>query len=100
MQGDCGTLRSSFFLDFFPIHKFIVHRAKIINFRQLDDQSLTIIRDCFNLLLESRLDLGLENYILVHHFYMGLNIATTKYLTLASGGSFFESPSLVLVNDT
>jgi hypothetical protein len=33
-QGDWGSLRSNFYLDFFPIHKVINLRAEVITFKQ------------------------------------------------------------------
>jgi hypothetical protein len=39
-QGDWGTLRSSFCLDFFPISKVVNLRTKVLSFKQEDNESL------------------------------------------------------------
>jgi hypothetical protein len=39
-QGDWGTLRSSFFLDFFPISKVVSLRDNVLSFKQEDNESL------------------------------------------------------------
>ena len=89
-QGDWGSLRSSFCIDFFPIRKVVDVRVKILTFKQLDKESLALAWDHFNLLLESGPDLELQDHVLLQHFYTGLDTTTTEYLTLASGGSFLH----------
>jgi hypothetical protein len=39
-QGDWGTLHSNFCLDFFPISKVVSLRAKVLSFKQEDNESL------------------------------------------------------------
>ena len=45
---------------------------------------------CFNTLINTSLDLAIQDYILLQHFYMGLDRKTSKLLNTASGGSFLH----------
>jgi hypothetical protein len=82
-HGDWGTLRSSFCLDFFPISKVVSLRAKVLSFKQEDNESLATSWERFNSLIDSGLDLALQDLILLQHFYMGLKKKTSKFLHVA-----------------
>ena len=44
----------------------------------------------FNTLINTNLDLAIQDPILLQHFYMGLDRKTSKLLNMASGGSFLH----------
>ena len=46
--------------------------------------------DLFNALINTSPDLAIQDPILLQHFYMGLNRETSKFLNIASGGSFLH----------
>ena len=46
--------------------------------------------ECFNTLINTGPDLAIQDPILLQHFYMGLNRETSKFLDVASGGSFLD----------
>ena len=73
MQGDWKTLCSKFCLRFFPISKVVSLQKEVLNFRQLEEESLGTSWDCFNELIFTGLDLAIQDPILLQHFYMGLS---------------------------
>jgi hypothetical protein len=89
-QGDWETLRSSFCLDFFPISKIVSLRAKVLSFKQEDNESLATSWERFNSLIDSGPDLALQDPILLQYFYMGLKKKISKLLNIALGGSFLH----------
>jgi hypothetical protein len=50
-QGAWGTLHSSFCLDFFSVSNVVSLRAKVLSFKQEDNESLATSWECFNSLL-------------------------------------------------
>jgi hypothetical protein len=72
-QGDWGSLRSNFCLDFYPISQIINLRVKVLTFKQEPSESLASSWNCFTNLLESGPDLSLQDPILLQHFYKGLD---------------------------
>ena len=46
--------------------------------------------ECFNALINTGPDLAIQDPILLQYFYIGLDRNTSKYLDMASGGSFLH----------
>jgi hypothetical protein len=90
MQGDWETLCSEFCLCFFPIHKVVSLQIEVLNFRQLEEESLGTSCDHFNELIVTDLDLAILDPILLQHFYMGLSKDSRESLDLASRGAFLH----------
>ena len=89
-QGDWEALYSSFCLHFFPISRVVSLRSEVLTFKQKEKESLGTSRGCFNALINTGLDLAIQDPILVQHFYMGPDRKTSKYLDTALGGSFLH----------
>ena len=68
MQGDWKTLCSKFCLRFFSISKVVSLRKGVLNFRQLEEESLGISWDCFNELIFTGPDLAIQDHVLLQHF--------------------------------
>ena len=94
MQGDWEMLCSKFCLCFFPISKVVSLRKEVLNFRQLEEESLGTSWDHFNELIITGPDLAIQDPILLQHFYMGLRKDSMESLNAASRGTFLH-PLLV-----
>ena len=88
MQGDWKILCSKFYLCFFHISKVVSLRKEILNFRQLEEESLGTLWDRFNDLIITGLDLTIQDPVLLQHFYMGLSKDSRESLDVASRGAF------------
>ena len=73
MQEDWKMLCSKFCLRFFPISKVVSLRKEVLNFRQLEEESLGTAWDRFNELIITGPDLAIQDPIFFQHFYMGLS---------------------------
>ena len=74
MQGDWEMLCSKFCLRFFSISKVVSLQKKVLNFRQLEEESLGTSWDRFNEHIITGSDLAIQDPILLQHFYMGLSV--------------------------
>ena len=83
-------LCSKFYLCFFPISKVVSFRKDVLNFRQLEEESLGILWDHFNELIITGPDLAIQYPILLQHFYMGLSKDCMESLDAASRGDFLH----------
>jgi hypothetical protein len=92
-QGDWGSLRSNFCLDFYPISQIVDLRIKVLTFKQEPSESLASSWNCFTTLLASGIDLSLQDPILLQHFYKGLHKNSKQLLDTTSGGSFLHVSS-------
>jgi hypothetical protein len=90
MQGDWKILCSKFYLRFFSISKVVSLRKEVLNFIQLEEESLGTSWDHFNDLIITGPDLAIEDPILLQHFYMGLSKDSMKSLDAASRGPFLH----------
>ena len=90
MQGDWETLCSKFCLCFFPISKVVSLRKEVLNFRQLEEESLGTSWDRFNELIITGPDLAIQDPVLLQHFYVGLNKDSRESLDAASRGAFLH----------
>ena len=90
MQGDWKTLCSKFCLRFFPISKVVILQKEVLNFRQLEDESLGTSWDHFNELIITGPDLAIQDPVLLQHFYMGLSKDSAQFLDQASRGAFLH----------
>ena len=90
MQGDWETLCSKFCLRFFPISKLVSLRKEVLNFRQLEEESLGTSWERINSLIITRLGLIIQDPVLLQHFYMGLSKDSALTLDLASRGAFLQ----------
>ena len=88
MQGDWETLCSKFCLCFFSISEVVSLRKEILNFRQLEEESLGTSWDRFNELIITGPDLAIQDPVLLQHFYMGLSNDSMESLDAASRGAF------------
>ena len=64
-QGDWETLCSKFCLRFFPIFKVVSLRKEVLNFRQLEEESLATSWDYFNDLIITGPDLAIKDPVLL-----------------------------------
>jgi hypothetical protein len=92
-QGDWGSLRSNFCLDFYPISQIVNLRIKVLTFKQEANESLASSWNRFTTLLASGPDLNLQDPILLQHFYKGLYKNSKQLLDTTSGGSFLHVSS-------
>ena len=90
MQGDWKTLCSKFCLQFFPISKVVNLQKEVLNFRQLEEESLATSWECIADLITTGLDLAISDPMLLQHFYMGLSKDSVQTLDLASRGAFLH----------
>jgi len=90
MQGDWETLCSKFCLHFFPISKVVSLQKEVLNFRQLEEESLATSWERISNLVTIGLDLAILDPMLLQHFYMGLSEDSTQTLDQASRGAFFH----------
>jgi len=90
MQGDWETLCSKFCLNFFPISRVVSLRKDILNFRQLEEESLATSWDHFNKLIITGPNLAIQDPVLLQHFYMGLSKDSAQSLDQASRGAFLQ----------
>ena len=65
-------------------------RKEILNFRQLEEESLGTSWDHFNELIFTGLDLVIQDPVLLQHFYMGLSKDSRESLDTASRGAFLH----------
>ena len=73
-----------FYLRFFPISKVVSLRKEVLNFRQLEEESLGTSWACFNDFITTSLDLAIQDPILLQHFYKGFNKDSMNFLDMAS----------------
>ena len=86
-------LCSKFCLRFFPISKVVNLRKEVLNFRQLEEESLGTSWDRFNDLIITGPDLAIPDPMLLQHFYMGLSKDSMEPLDAASRGAFLHLPA-------
>jgi hypothetical protein len=87
---EIGKRCSKFCLHFFPIPKVVSLRKEVLNFRQLEEESLGTSWDDFNELIITGLDLAIQDLVLLQHFYMGFSKDSMESLDAASGGAFLH----------
>ena len=90
MQGDWETLYSKFCLRFFSISKVVSLWKDVLNFRQLEEESLGTSWDRFNELIITGPDLVIQDPVLLQHFYMGLSKDSMESLDAASRRAFLH----------
>jgi hypothetical protein len=73
---------------FFPLPRICAKRAKVLTFHQNEKESIGVAWARFTLLVQSGPDLSLPEYLLLQHFYMGLDEESAHHLNITSGGSF------------
>ena len=83
-------LCSKFYLCFFPISKVVSLWKDVLNFRQLEEESLGTSWDHFNELIITSPDLAIQDPVLLQYFYMGLSKDSRESLDLAFGGAFLH----------
>ena len=87
MQGDWKTLCSKFCLCFYPISKVVNLQKEVLNFRQLEEESLSTSWERINNLITTSPDLAILDPMLLQYFYMGLSKDSTQSLDQASRGA-------------
>jgi hypothetical protein len=65
-------------------------QKEVLNFRQLEEESLGTLWDHFNKLIITGPDLAIQDHILLQHFYMGLSKDSMESLNAASRGAFLH----------
>ena len=63
---------------------------EVLNFRQLEGESLGTSWDHFNELIITGSDLAIQDPVLLQHFYMGLSKDSAQSLDLAYRGAFLH----------
>jgi hypothetical protein len=89
-QGDWEALWSSFCLQFFPISRVVRFRLEILSLKEKKKESLGMASKHFNALVNTSLDLVIQDPILLQHFYMGLDRKNLMLLNMALEGSFLH----------
>ena len=89
MQGDWETLCSKFCLAFFPISKVVSLRKEVLNFRQLEEESLGT---SWIILMNSSSLAQTLPFKTLYFFntFMGLSKDSMKFLDAASRGAFLH----------
>jgi len=87
MNGNWGELRDKFCLKFFPESRLISLRKGVICFQQNEKESLGAAWARFLLLVKSGLVLSVADYVLLEHFYSGLDMDSASYLDMTDGVS-------------
>ena len=75
---------------FFSISKVVSLRKEVLNFRQLEEESLGTSWDRFNELIITSPDLAIQDPKLLQYFYMGLSKDSRESLDAASRGAFLH----------
>ena len=83
-----GELRDEFCLKFFPESWLIAVWKDITCFQQNEKESIGVAWAKFLLLVKSGPVLSLPDYVLLEHFYSGLDMESASYLDMTVGGSF------------
>ena len=65
-------------------------RKEVLNFRQLEEESLATSWDYFNDLIITGLDLAIQDLVLLQHFYIGLSKDSMESLDAPSRGAFLH----------
>ena len=65
-------------------------QKEVLNFRQLEEESLGTSWDHFNELIITGPDLAIQDPILLQHFYIGLSKDSMESLDAASRGAFLH----------
>ena len=84
MKGDWETLCSKFGLRFFAISKVVSLWKEVLNFRQLEEESLSTSWDRINDLITTGPNLAISDRMLLQYFYMGLSKDSMQSLDQAS----------------
>jgi hypothetical protein len=63
---------------------------EVLNFRQLEEESLATSWDRFNDLISTGLDLAIQDPVLLQHFYVGLIKDSAQSLDQPSRGAFLH----------
>ena len=61
---------------------------EVLTFRRNEKESIGVVWARFTLLVQLGLDLSLPEYMLLQHFYTGLDKESAYHLNITSGGSF------------
>ena len=88
MNRNWGELRDEFCLKFFPESRLIAIWKDIICFQQNEKESIGVAWARFLLLVKSGPVLSLPDYVLLEHFYSGLDMDSASYIDMTAGGSF------------
>ena len=88
MNGNWGELRDEFCLKFFPESRLVALWKDIICFQQNEKESIGAAWSRFLLFIKSGPVLSILDYVLIGHFYSGLDMDSTSYLDMTTGGSF------------
>ncbi len=87
-------LRDKFCLAFFPDTRITALREEILSFRQIESESIGAAWSRFTNLVQSGPTMSLPEYVLLQHFYTGLDKESAFYLDIIAGGSFMhKTPS-------
>jgi hypothetical protein len=65
-------------------------RKEVLNFRQLEEESLAASWDHFNDLIITSPNLAIQDLVLLQHFYMGLSKDSMQSFDQASRGAFLH----------
>jgi hypothetical protein len=65
-------------------------QKEVLNFRQLEEESLGTSWDRFNELIITGPDLAIQDPVLLQYFYMGLSKDSRESLNAAFRGAFFH----------
>ena len=65
-------------------------QKEVLNFRQLEEESLVTSWERINDLITTGLDLAISNPMLLQHFYIGLSKNSMESLDAASRGAFLH----------
>ena len=88
IHGNWIELQDKFCFTFITLPRICALRAEVLTFRHNEMESIGVVWVRFTLLVQSGPDLSLPEYMLLQHFYTGLDKESAYHLNITSGGSF------------
>ena len=73
---------------FFPLPRICALRAEVLTVLQNEKESISVAWVKFTLSVQSGPSLSLHEYMLLQHFYTGLDKESAHHLNITFGGSF------------
>ena len=83
--------KDAFITKYFPPTKIISFRTQIMNFKQLDHEHVGQSWEIMKLMIRNFPTHGLNLWMIIQKFYVGLNFASRNLLDSAVGGTFMKS---------
>ena len=82
--------KDAFITKYFPPAKIISLRTQIMNFKQHEHEHVAQYWERMKMLLRNCPTHGLNLWMIIQNFYVGLNFVSRNLLDFAAGGTFME----------